>query len=156
MNDRIVSAGTVIILALLVLVLGRRLVNQLPGIAPDTKLPANLQPISQQIYTHIGGQPNAQQDCRTLAALFQGYQNLLASDGKAALYYVADRGSLKARFAQMGELIVGPDWQLGERYPGLAPVLAEYCAPIDEFPGGRAQAVQRCRELVVVFSHLAN
>lgn len=149
--DKIV--GFVLIAITAVLVAKRSLpeMNLLPGRDP---LPATLKPLADSL---VAAMPynTQQEDAAILQGLTAAVATVLENDGRSDMYAVSDRAALKDRMLKMGELVIGPDWSIGQRYPDLPRIMAGHLDSIQEFPAGRAEASTKLRELSICFADIA-
>lgn len=119
-----------------------------PSVGPS--VPDNLQPLVQQIKDAMSSRQEWQVDAQTMAGFCHGCAKLLANEGRADIYYVQDGIALHDRMLRIGEAVIGPDWQVGERYPALAGIISAHLGtqPLLE---NRPAAVERFNELAACF-----
>ena len=65
-------------------------------------------------------------DAGLIADCIHAYSHIVLEDGSREEPYIATVADLKLRLRDIGNLAIGLDWKLGERYPELPELLATY------------------------------
>lgn len=145
--------GLVLVLLLIALV-ARRYLPMPTFLNPREPLPAALRPLANSLKEAMPYNTQ-KEDAAALCSLMSATATLIENDGRSDLYAVGDRATLKDRLVQMGDLVVGPDWTIGERYPSLPGIISSHLDPIQEFPAGRQDAVAKLNEISACFADIS-
>lgn len=65
-------------------------------------------------------------DACLIAAYIRAYGDMVVEDAIREQPFIATVGDLKLKMRDIGDLVIGTGWKIGERYPDLAPLLAGY------------------------------
>ena len=74
----------------------------------------------------------SREDARTIANYVRVYGDMVLEDGARDEPYINSLRELKDKLRDMGNLVIGTGWKLGDKYPSIPPMLAEWIS-VDNF-----------------------